>query len=279
MNFVCIGGDRRQIETAMYLKNLGHTVSTFGLPKNQELNLEDNLYNAVSKKDAVILPLPLSRDNVTVSAPLTDDIIFLEDILLCRPKLVFGGLIKPEIKAKFKNREIEYFDYYESESLTIRNAVLTAEAAVAIAINCTDFSIFGSKSLVLGYGRIGRQLAKYLKALGSEVTATSRNTGVMALIEADGYNSINTLKSFEICGEYDYVFNTVPSPILNKEFFKACKSSVFIEDLATDSGVDLSSAHEFCSNAAVYSGLPGKHSPVSAAKAIAKEILLYLEMR
>ncbi len=279
MNFVCIGGDHRQIETAIYLQSLGHTVSVFGLPRTNELQVEDNLYNAINGKYAVILPLPLSRDGVTVNTPLTDDVIFIEDVLLCKPNIIFAGLIKPDIKEKLESRNIEFCDYYDSEALTVRNAVLTAEAAIAIAINCTDFSIFGSKSLVLGYGRIGRQLARYLKSLGSVVTATSRHDGVLAVIEADGFNAVNTLKTTEICGEFDYIFNTAPSPILNKKFLNACKSSVFIEDLATDSGIDLSSARELNVNAAVYSGLPGKHSPVSAAKSIAKEILLYLEMR
>ncbi len=277
MKFTCIGGDRRQIETALYLQKQGHSVGIFGLPKCDKLTLTDNLYDAINGNDAVILPLPLSKDGVTVNTPLTSDVIFLQDILLCRPKFIFGGIINEDIITELNNREIPFYDYYDSETLTVKNAVLTAEAAIAIAINCTDFSIFGSKSLVLGYGRIGRQLARYLKGLGSDVTATSRNSGVLAVIEADGLTAINTNKAIEICGNYDYIFNTAPSPILNRDFFKTLKPTVFVEDLATDSGIDLASAHEFKINAAVYGGLPGKHSPVKAAQFIAQEILLYME--
>ncbi len=279
MKIACIGGDRRQTEIALYMQSKGHSTVTFGLPKNENLTAVGTLFEAVSDCDVCILPLPVSRDGTTVNAPLTGDVIFLQDIMLCRPKHIFGGIIKPELRAELQNRNIEYNDYFDSESLTIKNAVLTAEAAVAIAINCTDFSIFGSKSLVLGYGRIGRQLAKYLRALGSEVTATSRNDSILSTIEADGITPLETSKAAEICGRFDYIFNTAPSPLLNQKFLEGCKSSVFIEDLATDSGLDLAAAHKLNINAAVYGGLPGKHSPVKAGQFIAQEILLFLEMR
>ena len=277
MNFVCIGGDRRQTETALYLKKLGHNVTIFGLPKNDKLSSSNNLYQAISENDIVVLPLPVSRDGVTVNTPLTSEIIFLQDILLCRPKFIFGGIIKDDFISELKCREIPFYDYYNSEALTVKNAVLTAEAAIAIAINCTDFSIFGSKSLVLGYGRIGRYLCKYLKALGSTVTATSRNSGTLAIIEADGHTAINTAKITSICDEFDYIFNTAPSPIIDQNFIKRIKHTAFVEDLATDSGIDLAAANTYCINANVYSGLPGKHSPVSAAQFVAEEILSYIE--
>lgn len=277
MKFSCIGGDRRQNEVAAFLDSKGHSVKTFGLPKYKELTVANNIFEAINNTDAIILPLPVSRDGTTVNTPLTDEVIFLQDVLLCRPKTVFGGIIKPEFKCELENAGIEVFDYYKSEALTVKNAVLTAEAAVALAINCTDRSIFGSRALVLGYGRIGRQLSRYLKVMGSEVTATSRNDGVLAVIEADGIIPQKTEKLTQICGGFDYIFNTAPTPLLNRNFFKNCKTTAFVEDLATDSGIDLAAAHEFNINAAVYGGLPGKHSPVSAARFIAEELLLYLE--
>lgn len=275
MRFSCIGGDLRQIETAKFLQNFGHEVKTFGLPKSKELYFCDSLFNAVSNTDAVVFPLPVTRDGNTINAPLTGSIVSVQDILLCRPKMVFGGLIKPNLRNELDNHDIEYCDYYDSEALTVKNAVLTAEAAVAVAINCTDFSIFGSKALVIGFGRIGRQLAKYLKTLGADVTATTRKDHVKACILAEGITPESTENVAEICGEFDLIFNTVPYPLLDQKLFKSCKKTVFVEDLATDSGIDLAAAHEYNINAAVYGGLPGKHSPKTSAKFIAEEILKY----
>ncbi len=275
MKFSCIGGDLRQIETAKFLQEFGHEVTTFGLPKSDKICSVDSLYSAVSGADAIVLPLPVTRDGNTINAPLTGSVISIQDILLCRPNLVFGGLVKQNLRNELLNHGIEYCDYYDSEALTVKNAVLTAEAAIAVAINCTDFSIFGSKALVIGYGRIGRQLAKYLKVLGAEVIATTRKDHVMACISADGIVPEDTKNVAEICGKFDFIFNTVPFPLLDRKFFENCKKTAFVEDLATDSGIDLAAAHEFNINAAVYGGLPGKHSPKTSAKFIAEEILKY----
>lgn len=273
MKFACIGGDRRQIETASVLKQSGNEVTLFGLPSVNGFIIAESIEEALFNTDAVLLPLPVTRDGKTVNAPLSERIVFIHDILSLRPKMVFGGIIKEKLAEDLNAAGIKYYDYFSSESLTVKNAVLTAEAAVAIAINGTDNSIFQSEALVIGYGRIGRQLAKYLKALGANVTATSRDEGTRATILADGYAPISTSAVLEQCSKFDYIFNTAPTAILNAYFFANCKNTVFVEDLATDSGVDLSAAAKYGISADVYGGLPGKHSPISAAKYIAEEIL------
>ena len=272
MKFACVGGDRRQIETALRLKNLGHNVSISGLPAVSSFYDLGNL-SKISEFDAVILPIPVTKDGRTINTPLTNDIIFIHDLLEKHPKRVFGGMIKQKLIEELDSHNIKYHDYYKSEALTVKNAVLTAEAAIAIAINCTDFAIFGSKALVIGYGRIGRQLAKYLKSLGASVIASSRDAGRRAIIETDGITAIDSAECYTVASECDYVFNTAPSPIMNSCFFENCKKSAFVEDLATDAGTDFAAASRFGINAALYSSLPGKHSPITAASYIAREIL------
>ena len=273
MIFACIGGDRRQIETAQFLKSHNNEVILYGLPNINGFKTTENVNEAVKSSDAVILPLPVTKDGKTLNAPLSNNVIFINDILDAKPKFIFGGIIKNPLAESIKSSGIDYCDYYESEALTVKNAVLTAEAAIAIAINGTDYSIFNSKALVIGYGRIGRQLSKYLLSLGASVTATSRDEGTLACILADGITPLDTKYVKEKCSEFDYIFNTAPAPILDGYFFANCKKTAFVEDLATNSGVDLSSAAKYGISADIYGGLPGKHSPVTAAKYIAEEIL------
>lgn len=277
MDFVCIGGDRRQIEIARFLKAKGFRVSTLGLPAVSDIPSFKYVDDTVNNDISVILPVPLSRDNLTVCCIDGFEPIFIDDIIKRKPKIVFGGIIKQEIKEKLCDQSIKYYDYFISEPLTVKNAILTAEAAISIAIQSTKNSIFNSKSLVIGYGRIGRQLAKYLKVMGSHVTATSRDDGTRAIIDAEGFISLDTAQISNVCGDFDYIFNTVPFPVMDKEFFAKCKNTVFVEDLATNSGCDLNAALENGINASVYSGLPGKYSPCSAAEYIALEILRKFE--
>ena len=50
----------------------------------------------------------------------------------------------------------------------------TSEAALAILIENTEKTLFGSNILIIGYGRIAKILAEYLKALKANVTVCAR---------------------------------------------------------------------------------------------------------
>ena len=273
MRFAIIGGDRRQIETSLFLNSKNHSVVTYGLPKIKGINETANDFNILADCDAMILPLPITKDNTTINSPLIDKDIYISDILQLKPKFIFGGMISDNLCDVFESKKIDYYDYYKSEKLTVKNAVLTAEAAVSIAIQNCDRSIYNSKSLVIGYGRIGKQLAKYLNTLGSEVTATSRNEETLVNIEIDGITPLKTDEILDFVSNFDFIFNTIPAPILNSDFFANCKPTVFVEDLATNSGVSLNEAKKFGINADIYGGLPGKYSPITAAEFITNEIL------
>ena len=271
-----IGGDRRSISTALYLKSKGFDVTAIGLNSNGQLQEHTDLSTAINNADAIVLPLPLTRNNVTVNAPLSDENYYLADIIKLKPHFIFGGIIKGDFKDNLKKTGIRYYDYYDSEYLTVKNAVLTAEAAISIAIAETEASIFGSKSVVIGYGRIGKQLAKYLKTLGSEVTATSRNEGTLATIEAEGLIPLKTDNCFETCLNADYIFNTVPSPVLDTLFFDKCSPDLMFLDLASNSNIDLTKAKLRNIKCGVFGGLPGKYSSKTAGNYVAEEIMKHL---
>ncbi|WP_407453405.1 dipicolinate synthase subunit DpsA, partial [Methanobrevibacter sp.] len=270
-NICFIGGDRRSISTALFLKSKGYDVSVIGLKSNEQLAEYTDLTNAISNSDAIVLPLPLTRDNVSVNAPLSNEIYYLSDIIKLKPQFIFGGIIKGEFKEQLKKAGIKHYDYYDSEYLTVKNAVLTAEAALSIAINETEGSIYGSKSIVIGYGRIGKQLSKYLKTLGSKVIATSRNEGTLATIEAEGLIPLKTDNCFETCLDADYIFNTVPFPVLNPSFFEKCSPDLMFLDLASNSGIDLAKAKLRNLKCGIYGGLPGKYSSKTAGIYVAEE--------
>lgn len=273
MKFSCIGGDLRQIEIARFLKDNNHDVYCFGLPNESDLYFSNSLSDAVNNTDYIILPLPFSRDNETVFTPLKSSSIYLKDLISLKPKKIYGGLLSDSFKNILTTEGIDFFDYYQCEALTIKNAVLTAEAAISIAISETNFSLLGSNCLVIGYGRIGKPLSRYLKAIGANVTATSRDINTLTTIETDGFNAINTDLCTQIASNYNVIFNTAPSPILNNELFENCNKSCLVIDLATNAGTDFVSASKYKIKAILCPGLPGKYSPKTAAKYIAEEIL------
>ena len=275
-NICFVGGDRRSISTAEHLKNIGFNVSVLGLNSHGKFTEYNDLQKAIETNNIIILPLPITRDGVLVNTPLSNERYYLSDIIKYKPALILGGIIKGDLKETLKKNGIKYYDYYDSEYLTVKNAVLTAEAALSIAINETDKSIYDSNSVVIGYGRIGKQLAKYLKALGSKVTATSRSEGTLATIESDGIIPLLTENCQNACYNADYVFNTVPYPIFDDDFFEKCSEEMMFLDLATDSKINLSKAQLRHIKCGVYGGLPGKYSSITAGNYIAEEIIKYL---
>ena len=273
MKLTFIGGDKRTIYQVEYLNSKGYETETYGLSNKAD---GKSLCSVIENSDALVLPLPLTKDGKTVFSPMSNQLIFIEDIIMCRPKIVLGGLIPKQISELFSKNGIMFYDYYTSEKLTIKNAMLTAEAAIALAISKTEISLFDSNALVIGYGRIGKLLSKYLKALGANVTATSRSEDKLALITTDGITALKTEEIEQSLDKYDYIFNTVPAPVMNDVFFSKVKKYVFIADLATNAGTDFLSAEQLKINAESYPGLPGKYFPKTAGYFVGEEIYDFL---
>ena len=81
----------------------------------------------------------------------------------------------------------------------------------------TPFTIHGSKSLVLGYGKIGKILSKDLYALGAQTYVEARKYADLAMIEGHGYEPLPLDNLKDHIHEFDIIFNTIPSLILDDE--------------------------------------------------------------
>lgn len=271
MKLTVIGSDLRQKEIYRLLKN----EIIFENYEIELINSGQDLQNRFLEN--VILPLPYSRDDLRVCGTDEYDPVYCYSILEKQPTNIIGGLIKKDYRDKAEKYGIKCYDYGKSESVVLLNAILTAEAALAVAVNETMGSIYGSETLVLGYGRIGKALCKYLKSLGADVTATSRDEDTLLKIKADGYEAVKTFKAFENADRFDYVFNTSPSPVLNRQFFAHTKRNAFVCDLATASGTDMVAAKQRGINFGIYGSLPAKYSPSTSADAVIKDIVQYFE--
>ena len=92
------------------------------------------------------------------------------------------------------------YDYAARDDFAVLNAVPTAEGAIACAMSAYEGTIAGSSCLVTGYGRIGKVLARLLKAVGSRVTVSARRGSDKAYIRALGYRFVNTEELREVRG-------------------------------------------------------------------------------
>ena len=163
------------------------------------------------------------------------------------------------------------FDYTKDEVFAIKNAFLTAEAAISVAIDNSDLSLINSPVLICGYGRIGKALHRYLEALTNNITICARSPEQRALAESSGANAIgfNNIN----CKKYRFIFNTVPHAVFNEKELKTIDKYSLLIDLASfPGGVDKHFAEHYKVKTITARGLPGKYSPKSAGKTVADTI-------
>lgn len=271
---ICVlGGDERMLSALRALCQNGYAVSYYGI-EGDTLNAiyRDSLEDAVQNSEILLLPLPFSTDGIRLFSPLSDKNIKLSELSDCVTKkhLLIGGKLSHVFLGDICKKGCKYYDYYNSERLTVLNAIPTAEGALAIAVNETKCTVFGSKCAVLGYGRIGKILAKMLKALNAEVTVYARSEQALTWAETDGMQACPIDKICNTIGDKDMIFNTVPAVILTKDVLNKTKKDVLITDLASaPGGVDAKSARELCRKVIFALSLPGKVAPETSGKMIA----------
>lgn len=257
MKKVCIiGGDTRLKSVKHSLEKQNFFVNTLGLYPDDKAD--------ISISDIIILPVPTTRDNTTVFTPLTGRIIPLSEIYdKTRDQLILC------CNYNFENRRC--IDYNTLDSYALLNAVPTAEGAIKIAIENTDFTLWQSNVLVIGYGRVGKILADRLKNLGANVTVSARKPKDFANLEALGFNYINTENIPSLYLGYDIIFNTVDANVLPDNVLKNLPCSLLL-DLSSKGGFNMQYAKSLGLNAQSAPALPSKVAPKTAGKILSKTV-------
>ena len=184
----------------------------------------------------------------------------LTEILARLPKTVTvigGNLKRPELV------EYETLDLLEDPWYLARNASITAHCALELALAKLPITLEKCPVLIVGWGRIGKCLAKLLHGLGACVTVAARKESRRVMIDALGYQScaIEDIRT----EKYRLIINTVPAMVL-----PAAPGTALKMDLASVPGIggkDVMQAR----------GLPGKLAPESSGTLIAQTITQWIK--
>lgn len=232
------------------------------------------------KYEHIVLPLPVSRDGIYISAPLSETPLpfrLISQYAAERATVFCGGASKAAEDICRENG-LRFVNYFADEPLTLKNAALTAEAAAAILAECGDSSVFGSDIAITGGGRVAVYTARLLKAFGASVTVCARSAEQRAKAELDGFSAVDPSKLSDICGKADFVVNTVPAALFGESEFSRMKRGAVYLELATLPPEPYKSMAERYGARHIHApGLPGKHSPKTAGELIAKTILAEAE--
>lgn len=273
MRIMFIGGDARMRYAA---EKLSECHDVFAFSAEESPAGASNMPKAIN---AIVLPLPLTKDGKTVfapleAAPITFDMLY-ETLGKCADEqtLVAAGGETSALSELCEKLGCRLVNYFASETLTLQNAALTAEAALCLLSQSGDGALLGSSVLITGSGRIAFFLAERLRACGAAVTFAARNKDRCELARLGGYKAISLGELPDALGSFDHIANTVPAPLFDESMFaKMRKTAVYMELASLPEQPQRTLAERFNIKYIYAGGLPGKYSPKAAGGYIAQAV-------
>lgn len=294
MIYTVLGADKRQLAVARLLAGGGGTVRICGSFDVADavggIELFADWRMAISGCNALILPLPMTRDGVTLpgASDLNGDPVKLDElvrnVLKNKDCVVLGGMPSREVTEKFKRCNVTLVDYYD-DVLKLKNALPSAEGAIMLAMQHTDKVLNGMKVLVCGYGRIGGVLADLLYKLGADVTVAARRDESLCEAALNGFRAVRISSvpddSFASSArECDVIFNTVPHRIFTGNILRVISArTLYIEIASAPFGIDASEARDAGVQVIYAPSIPAKYAPVTAGEYIFDSIADILRKR
>lgn len=271
-----IGGDLRIVRLAqMYAKEF--KVFTYGLEryfennaKEENIILCDKMECCIDKSNLIISSVPFTKDNKNVIAPFSNNKIEIEKF---RENLQGKKFVAGNIPEQFYNCEIENVDLLKNEELTILNAIPTVEGTIKMAIDESEETIHESNVLICGYGRIGKILCNRFYSFGANIYCSARKDSDLAWIREKRYTPLKYNEIKEYAHKLDFIINTVPHIVIEKEVLDNLKKKIILIDIASyPGGIDKEYAKNKGIDVINAQGIPGREMPTTAAKYIKKII-------
>ena len=187
----------------------------------------------------------------------------LDQLLPSLPQdcIICGGNLNHPMLQKFRS-----IDFLTDPLYLAENAYITAEAALDVALPYLDITLRRCPILIIGWGRIGKCLARLLKSIGADVTIAARKGSDRAMIHALGFRAADTASLDADLPHFRLIYNTAPEMVIDEERSLLCDSRCVKIDLASAPGI----AGE---DVVIARGLPAIHFPESSGKLIAETFL------
>ena len=213
-------------------------------------------YEVVSAPDShithLLLPVPSFEGADRIKGNVS-----LHEVLQNTPKdaIILGGNL-PDLPRKT-------VDFLKDEYYLAENAAITAHCTMELLSQKHHRPHQAGDILIIGWGRIGKQLSSLLKAQGVNVTVAVRKNADMHILQQLGYEAIKTDQWNP--KKYHIIINTAPAQVLTQE--EADPDALLI---------DLASVKGITGDRTIWArGLPNQYAPDLSGILIAKTALRY----
>lgn len=256
------GGDIRMLYAALKLSDI-YDVEVMGYSEemlsDEGKEILGNLKKVSGNADVLLLPPVVTGSNGKINAPFYSKTLEISDVIenVKENGVLLMGVKGVNAEEAAARKNIRVCNYMKDETLALANAVPTAEAAIKTAIEKTGRTIWNSRVLVTGFGRIGAILSDRLLKFGADVTAAARTEYARMKIKTMGAVPVKILPDKNILSEMDIIFNTVPAEIFTAyDVMSLKKDCVFIELASAPGGVDKKAVQIIGDKYLCASGLP-----------------------
>ncbi|WP_141432849.1 dipicolinic acid synthetase subunit A [Bacillus sp. 03113] len=285
VTILLVGGDHRYIEVVKKLSQenakivlVGFDEITLDFPNTSKLEIHQVDFRTL---DAILLPVSGVNPDGSVEAPFSSKEVFLTKELVSQTPdhcVLYSGISTPfldKLVAETNRRLVRIFD---RSDVAILNSIPTAEGALMLAIQNTDFTIHGSNVMVLGFGRVGMTIARVFSAVGAKVAVCVRKAMDAARITEMGLVPIFLDELKENISKMDIVINTIPRLVLSSNILAKAAEHTLILDLSSKpGGTDFEYAKKRNLKVIWALGLPGKIAPKTAGLIIGDVISKWLK--
>ena len=224
----------------------------------------------------MICPIPVSKNQVTIFSVHEIPDLTLNNLKenLTEGHTLFGGCF-PNFMSEFcMKKNIRHYDFMEIESVSIANAIATAEGTLAEAIVRSPINLHKNECLVLGFGRCAKILADKLKGIGAKVSIGARNEEALSYADAYGYENIPLSELSKHLHRFPFIFNTIPAMVLDSALISYVRKDAVIIDISSKpGGVNFDYCDQLGINASLCLGLPGIYSPKTSASILVTALL------
>lgn len=277
LHIAVVGGDARQLEIIRKLLELGAKISIVGfdllntgyIGANQ-LKIDEIEFSSLH---ALILPVGGTSPTGEVATTFSNENVILKhDYLIQTPKnfVIYTGISNDyldKVETDLNRKLIRIFD---RDDIAIYNSIPTVEGTLMMAIQNTDFTIHGSKTIVLGLGRTGMSVTRAFHGLGAKVSVGVHRPEHLARAIEMGVEGFYTDNLVNEIHRADIVINTVPKQIITSQVISNMQSHSVIIDLASKpGGTDFRYAEKRGIKAILALSLPGLVAPKTAGGILA----------
>lgn len=271
LKFAIVGGDDRSVKLASLLSRDGHRVHSFALEKAElpgEIPKAGCLQGCVYGADCVVLPVPAERAGL-LNAPYAGETLRMDTLLssLWPGQILICGKLCEDSCLAAVNGGLVVEDLMLRRGFTVGNAAVTAEGALDVMMNASPRTLWRSRVLVTGWGRIAKLLVLRLLALGAEVAVAARKEADRAMAAVFGARPLDFSALEGELGDFDFVVNTVPARVLTDAMLCCIAEDALLLELASPpGGFDMTLAENIGLHALCAPGLPGRYAPLTAAE-------------